>query len=95
MKEYAGVTLEEKQADALICLEKRIQKPLKHRNFYPNDMDYFTGFYSVNNRVVHLVMKDEYSLKEFPTEILDFEELRILLISESELNSISHEIYRL
>lgn len=95
MKEYAGVKLEEKEADALISLEKRIQKTLKHRNFYPNDMDYFTGFYSVNNSVVHLSMQNEYSLKEFPNEILDFQELRILSITESNINNIPNDISRL
>lgn len=95
MNEYNGVQLEEKEVDALLSLEKKIQKPLKHKNFYPDDMDYFTGFFSVNNTVVHLVIQNEYSLKEFPKEILDLENLRILIIGECNIKSIPTEISKL
>jgi len=92
MKIYNGVKLEGKEADALISIEKRIKKPLKHRNFYPNDMDYFTGFYSENNTVVHLVFQYEDTPKDFPTEILKLENLKILLINEADIKEIPESI---
>ncbi|MEJ2252016.1 MAG: hypothetical protein P8Y97_20445, partial [Candidatus Lokiarchaeota archaeon] len=68
MKEYNSIRLKNNEVKALKQLEERIQKPLEHKNFFPNDMSYFTGFYSENNTIIHLIIQYESKLNEFPIE---------------------------
>lgn len=93
MKNYNSITLENKDFEVIKKVEEIIGRALKHEDLQIEDSLYKSIFYTSNRKIIKLIIW--HNFEEFPLEILQLDNLKVLGLFETCITQIPDNISKL